>query len=83
MLKPNLLKPPPGTADSSHALTGSRPVAWGSKTGLAQVYRWESLQPGNRLDGCAVLEGAHSTYFVPQGWSLEMDTYGNAKLRRS
>jgi N-methylhydantoinase A len=81
MLKPNLPKPPAGTADSSHALKESRPVAWGSKTGLAQIYRWESLQPGNRLDGCAVLEGAHSTYFVPEGWTLEMDAYGNAKLR--
>jgi N-methylhydantoinase A/oxoprolinase/acetone carboxylase beta subunit len=83
MLKPNLPKPPAGTADSSRALKGSRPVAWGSKTGVAQIYRWESLQPGNRLDGCAVLEGTHSTYFVPEGWTLEMDTYGNAKLRRS
>jgi hypothetical protein len=34
------------------------------------------------VDGCAVLEGANSTYFVPEGWILEMDAYGNGKLRR-
>jgi len=83
MLKPNLPKPPAGGPDSSRALKGTRPVSWGSKAGLAQIYSWESLQPGNRLNGCAVLEGAHSTYFVPEGWALEMDPYGNAKLGRS
>ncbi len=83
MLKPDLPKLPLGSPDCSQALKGTRRVAWGSKTGSAQIYRWESLQPGNRLDGCAVLEGAQSTYFVPEGWTLEMDTYGNAKLRRS
>jgi N-methylhydantoinase A/oxoprolinase/acetone carboxylase beta subunit len=82
MLKPNLPKPTAGGSDSSHALKGSRAVAFGSKSGSAQIYRWESLQPGNRLEGCAALEGAHSTYFVPEGWSLEMDAYGNAKLGR-
>jgi len=40
------------------------------------------LQPGNRVEGCAVLEGANSTYFVPEGWTLLMDHYGNAKLTR-
>ncbi len=82
MLKPGLPKPPAGGPDSSHARKGTRAVAWGSKSGSAQIYRWESLQPGNCLDGCAVLEGVHSTYFVPEGWSLEMDAYGNARLHR-
>jgi N-methylhydantoinase A len=83
MQKPKLLKLPLAGPDSSHALKGTREVALGSKSGSAQIYRWELLQPGNRLEGCAVLEGAHSTYFVPEGWILEMDTYGNAKLRRN
>jgi N-methylhydantoinase A len=82
MLKPQLPQLPLLGADSSRAWKGSRRVAWGSKSGSAQIYRWESLQPGNGLEGCAVLEGAHSTYLVPEGWILEMDTYGNGKLRR-
>jgi hypothetical protein len=34
------------------------------------------------VEGCAVLEGVHSTYFVPEGWVLEMDRHGNAKSVR-
>jgi N-methylhydantoinase A/oxoprolinase/acetone carboxylase beta subunit len=60
-----------------------RKVAWGSSNGEAQLYRWEALQPGNCVVGCAVLEGANSTYFVPEGWTLVVDGFGNAKLARS
>lgn len=82
MPKTDLVEPPRQGAHASHARKGTRPVAWGSKSGSAQLYRWESLQPGDRVEGCAVLEGVHSTYFVPEGWLLEMDPYGNGRLRR-
>jgi N-methylhydantoinase A/oxoprolinase/acetone carboxylase beta subunit len=82
MPKPPLTKLALDGPAASHALKGERPVAWGSKKGSAKIYRWESLRPGNRLEGCAVLEGAQSTYFVPEGWALEMDAFGNAKLQR-
>jgi len=82
MPKPSLAERPLQGADSSHASKGKRQVAWGSAKGEAQLYRWEDLQPGNRVEGCAVLEGANSTYFVPEGWTLLMDHYGNAKLTR-
>jgi len=29
-----------------------------------------------------VLEAENSTYFVPEGWTLLLDQYGNAKLTR-
>ncbi|HTT33941.1 MAG TPA: hydantoinase/oxoprolinase family protein [Methylomirabilota bacterium] len=83
MPKPALAKKPAQGSDSAHALKGTRKVAWGSSNGEAKLYRWESLQPGNCVTGCAVLEGANSTYFVPEGWSLLVDEYGNAKLNRS
>lgn len=67
-------------ADSAHARVGKRAVAWGSHNGEAQIYRWEQLQPGNRVEGCAVLEGVNTTYFVPEGWVLTMDAYGNGAL---
>jgi acetone carboxylase, beta subunit len=69
-------------ANASHAIKGTRQVAWRGSKGEAQLYRWESIQPGNRLEGCAVLEGANSTYFVPEGWSMVLDRFGNAKLNR-
>jgi N-methylhydantoinase A/oxoprolinase/acetone carboxylase beta subunit len=82
MPKPALVEKRLQGADSSHALKGKRQVAWGSKNGEALVYTWEALQPGNSLQGCAILEGASSTFFVPENWTLKMDGFGNARLTR-
>jgi N-methylhydantoinase A/oxoprolinase/acetone carboxylase beta subunit len=82
MPKPALIENALQGPDSAHAIKGTRTVAWGSSNGVAQLYHWESLAPGNRVEGCAVLEGASSTYFVPEGWTLVMDQFGNAKLNR-
>jgi acetophenone carboxylase len=70
-------------ADASHAQIGRRNVSWGSRAGEAQVFRWESLHPGNRVAGCAVLEGVNTTYFIPDGWTMTMDPYGNGKMTRA
>jgi N-methylhydantoinase A len=83
MSKPSLIEKILQGTDASHALKGKRPVAWGSKSGEAQIYKWEALEPGNVVQGCAVLEGANSTYFVPEAWTLVMDRFGNAKVTRS
>ena len=83
MPKPALIDKSVQGPDSSHAIKGNRKVAWGSSKGEAQLYHWELLQPGNRVEGCAVLEGANSTYFVPEGWTLTVDSFGNAKVSRS
>ena len=83
MSKPKLVQRPSEGPDSSHARVGKRQVFWGSRNGDAQIYRWESLRPGNRVAGCAVLEGLNTTYFVPEGWALVVDGYGNGKLSRA
>jgi N-methylhydantoinase A/oxoprolinase/acetone carboxylase beta subunit len=82
MAKPSLVEKPMRGADSSHARKGKRQVDWGSKNGEALLYTWEALQPGNLVEGCAVLEGASSTFFVPENWTLKMDRFGNALLTR-
>jgi acetone carboxylase, beta subunit len=69
--------------DPSHAHVGKRHVLWGSRNGEAQVYRWESLRPGNRIEGCALLEGLNTTYFVPEGWVMVFDGHRNGKLSRA
>jgi N-methylhydantoinase A/oxoprolinase/acetone carboxylase beta subunit len=83
MSKPKLAERASEGTDSKHAHVGTRKVFWGSRTGEAQIYRWESLRPGNRVVGCAVLEGLNTTYFVPEGWALVVDGYGNGKLSRA
>ncbi len=82
MSKPRLVEHPLQGSDSSQARTGTRPVSWGSHDGEAQLYRWESLQPGNRVEGCAVLEGINTTYFIPEGWVMLVDRFGNGALTR-
>jgi N-methylhydantoinase A/oxoprolinase/acetone carboxylase beta subunit len=64
------------------ACVGKRAVTYGSSVGEAALYKWESLRPGKRLRGCSLIESANGTYFLPEGWSLAMDQYGNAKVRR-
>ena len=82
MSKPRLVERASEGPDSSHARLGKRRIFWGGRGGEAQIYRWESLRPGNRVEGCAVLEGLNTTYFVPEGWALVVDGYGNGKLSR-
>jgi len=77
--KPALVMSESGPEDPSPAFVIERAVAYGSQ-GRAKVYKWESLKPGNKLQGCSILEAQNSTYFVPEGWNLEIDQYGNAQL---
>ena len=65
-----------------------RPAASGrteigvARSGDAQVYRWEALEPGNRVAGPAILEGINTTYFVPEGWMMIVDRFGNGALTK-
>ncbi len=89
-IKKTISKPAAGTQISElgpevpdAAYLGKRAVAYGSSSGEATLYKWESLRPGNKLQGCSLIESANSTYFVPEGWSLTIDQYGNAQVRRA
>ena len=82
MPKARLVDRPLHGADSSDARIGTRKVSWGSRAGDARVYRWESLRPGNQVAGCAVLEGVNTTYYIPHGWAITIDHYGNGKMTR-
>jgi N-methylhydantoinase A/oxoprolinase/acetone carboxylase beta subunit len=81
--RPALLKQEMGNQDSGSAHLGTRAVTLDGKPQEAALYRWESLAPGNKLQGCAILESAKSTYLVLSGWSAEIDGYGNALLTRN
>jgi N-methylhydantoinase A/oxoprolinase/acetone carboxylase beta subunit len=80
--KPALVEHPLQEPDSSKAHIGPREVFWGSGAGEAQIYKWESLRPGNRVIGSALVEGANTTYFIPQGWVMNVDAFGNGTLHR-
>jgi N-methylhydantoinase A len=70
-----------GPREPDAAFLSKRPVSYGGSSGEAKIYKWELLCPGNQIEGCSILESENSTYFVPHGWSGEIDRYGNLRLR--
>jgi N-methylhydantoinase A len=82
MPKPKLAERRLQGTDATRAWKGTRKVLWGSSKGEARIYDWDALQPGNRVEGCAILEDANTTHLVPEGWRAEMDRFGNAALTR-
>ena len=80
--KPALSLKQIGRDDPGSALIGKRKVTYGSSAGEANLYKWEALQPGNKVQGCSSLESQNSTYFVSEGWTLQIDQYGNAQVTR-
>jgi N-methylhydantoinase A/oxoprolinase/acetone carboxylase beta subunit len=81
--KPALVTKQKQGVDATLAHLGSRKVAHAGNQEEAQLYRWESLQPANIVSGTSILESANSTYFVPPGWTLEADQYGNGLVKRN
>jgi N-methylhydantoinase A len=79
--RPRSMQAPAAITDSVGAAIGKRAITYGSRRGEADLYQWESLQPGNRLQGGSILEAENSTYFLPEDWILEIDQYGNARVR--
>ena len=79
---PRFSERPSQGADPAAARISTRPITWINDSGDCPVYRWESLQPGNQVEGPAVLEGVNSTCFLPEGWGMTMDGWGNGSVRR-
>lgn len=80
--RPAMVRQAVASKDSVGPVAGTRKIAYGSEDGSASLYKWESLQPGQHVRGCAILEAENSTYFVPESWSLQIDAYGNAQVKR-
>jgi N-methylhydantoinase A/oxoprolinase/acetone carboxylase beta subunit len=60
-----------------------REVVW-PRGGPAEtaVYDGATMRPGSRVSGPAVIEGTDITHAIPQGWTYEIDEYGNGRLER-
>ena len=97
--KPAITEYPLQGADPSAARTGTREAYWRELKGTAAtaIYQFEKLQPGNVIEGPAVIEAELTTVVVPPGRRFSIDmhrlgilesaasgtsTAGNAKPRR-
>lgn len=58
-----------------NACKGSRPVFMRGKWNDADIWRMESLRPGNEIEGLAVIEASNTTLFVPPEWRVRIDEH--------
>jgi len=54
---------------------GTRPVFQKGEWQDAQLFEMSELQPGNRLEGVAVVEAPNTTLFIPANWKLRVDEH--------
>ena len=82
--KPVFKEDGPHGQDASQAVKGKRSVYLPSEEGFStvDVYDGDSLRRGNRLSGPAIIEQVNTTTFVPTGWNVECDPYGNYLLTK-
>ncbi len=55
----------------------------GSRRRPAPVYRWTELPTEAEIPGPAIIVGDYATVYLPFGWLLASDRYGNLHLYRS
>ncbi len=74
--RPRPVERPPGDGDPSRARTGTRRVHF-EEWAEVPVYARERLEPGDVLEGPAVIEEFGSTLPLHPGFTARMDTHGN------
>jgi N-methylhydantoinase A len=68
--------------DPRAALKGERIISRGKEQVPTSIYEWDEIQPGNVISAAAIIEGSDTTYVVPRGWELVMDSFRNGLLIR-
>jgi N-methylhydantoinase A len=71
--------------DAGAALAGERGASFAESGGLTPtpVYDWSRLEPGARLAGPAIVEGADATIVVPPEYSAAVDRWRNVTITAS
>jgi len=83
--KSDLLRKPLEGPDASAARKGKRSVFWPGANDYqsTDVFAYESLRPGNVIDGPAILEGEYTTVVVPPKMMFSIDERGLGMLEHS
>lgn len=71
-------------APGEGAIIEERMCYWEALGGLTKTkaYKWEALEPGNCIEGPAVIEAEATTAVVEPGWEFKMDSYTNGIITR-
>jgi N-methylhydantoinase A/acetophenone carboxylase len=72
-------------SDPTSARKGERPVYWPQARDFraTPIFTYESLRPGNVVEGPAVIEGEYTTIVVPPAMLFTTDTQGLGILEGS
>lgn len=60
---------------AAEAKKGTREVFMRGKWQEADIWEMEKLEPGNEIEGLAVIEASNTTLFVPPEWHVRIDEY--------
>jgi N-methylhydantoinase A/oxoprolinase/acetone carboxylase beta subunit len=74
-VKPVLSKYPLTGKNPSKAFKGTRQVFNGGKWQEAMLYEMGELEPGNVVEGIAIVEAPNTTLFIPPKLKIEVDEY--------
>ena len=76
-------KIPGWSASADQAIIERREVYFEESRGFVPcaIYGRDSLKPGAKLMGPAILEGMDSTVVINPGWETQVDEYGNCIMR--
>lgn len=89
ILQARVPRPDPGiesrkTSDSSseNARIEYREVYWGDGYDETPIYRYDDLQPGNHVDGPAVIQSGDTTHVIDPDSQFEMDEFRNGVITK-
>ncbi|MEW6261663.1 MAG: hydantoinase/oxoprolinase family protein [Thermodesulfobacteriota bacterium] len=86
--------PRPGPVWPRAEVKGTRPPAsagreprrawWENPAGFVRtlVFDFDGLEPGNVIDGPALIDARHTTYVIAPGWRFTLDPYRSGLLER-
>jgi N-methylhydantoinase A len=80
--KTGLFEKPVGAADASSAIKGKRKAHFEERGGIAEVpvYNRDSLRPGHRIAGPAIIEERITTIVVHPNWDAHVDGFENVVM---
>jgi N-methylhydantoinase A/oxoprolinase/acetone carboxylase beta subunit len=70
------------TTPPREAYKGQREAFWEkfNRFTPTDIYQWELLKPGNRIEGPAIIEAEGTTAVIEPDWTFSMDEYLNGIL---
>ncbi|HMH51318.1 MAG TPA: hypothetical protein VK548_13860, partial [Candidatus Acidoferrum sp.] len=81
--RPRFPELPPGDGRPERALTAHRDVRFDGRSTACAIYARDRLQPGDVVNGPAIVEEYGSTTVVFPGLRAEVDRFGNLLLTRA